>query len=79
MIAVNTETFEVFWFESRNEAARQLDVNVGHVSEVVKGKRNKDKGCWFTDSDEKAVENTRENFGGDIAEKVEELIRQIQN
>ena len=76
VIAVNTETFEVFWFESQHEAGRQLDVCVQGVNNVAKGKRNQTHDCWFCYVDENAVEKTREKFGDKIAEKVEKLMRE---
>ena len=78
MIAVNPDTFEVFWFESQHEAARQLGVSVGGVNRVVKGNLNTTKGCWFCYADENAVEKTRGKFGDGLANKVEELIREHQ-
>lgn len=75
VIAVNPETFEVFWFESQSEAARQLGVFRENIRRVVKGRCNKTGGYWFCDADEDAVEKTREKFGDEIAEKVEKLIR----
>lgn len=74
VIAVNIDTSEVFWFESQHEAARQLGVSQGNVSEVTKGKRHTTGGYYFCHADEHAVENVREKFGDDVAEKVEKLI-----
>lgn len=74
VVAVNLDNFNVLWFESQSEAALQLGVNVSHVSAVVKGKRNKAGGCWFTYADENAVEKARTEFGDEIAKKVEKLM-----
>lgn len=74
VIAVNRETFEVFWFESQREAARQLDIDQRQITRVVNGKRNKTHGFWFCNADENAVENTRAKFGDKVAEKVEKLM-----
>lgn len=76
VVAVNPETSEVFWFESQSEAARQLEVNLGNMNSVIKGKRyNTAGGYWFCNADETAVEKTRFKFGDKIAEKVEKLMR----
>lgn len=75
MIAINLDNFEVLWFESQREAARQLSINAGNINSVIKGGRPKTAGgYWFCDADEKAVEKIRDKFGDDIAEKVERLM-----
>lgn len=74
VIAVNTETFEVFCFESQQEAARQLGVNRGNIGSVARGQRNRAGNYWFCYADENAVEKIREKFGGEIANKVKELM-----
>lgn len=79
VIAINQETSEIFWFESRIEAERQLDVDHQSVGAVIRGKLNKTHGWWFANADETAVEKAREKFGNEVARKVEELIRQNQN
>lgn len=76
MIAVNLDTFEVFWFESQHEASRQLNANQSHISKVVKGRYNKTGGYWFTNADSTAIEKTRKKFGDGLANKVEKLIRE---
>ena len=76
MFAVNLKTGKVLYFESQSEAARQLGARQGHINEVVKGKRDKTGGYWFTNADSTAVEKTRAKFGDKIAEKVEKLIRE---
>lgn len=79
VIAVNTETFEVFYFESQREASRQLGVNQGHIGTVARDKRNETGGHWFCYADENAIEKTRAKFGDEVAEKVEELMRDIKD
>ena len=79
VIAVNQDTFKVFYFDSQREAARQLRVNKGNINSVVKGHCNTAGGYWFCNTDSNAVEKTREKFGDKIALKVEELMRQNQN
>lgn len=78
-IAVNPGTSKVFWFESQHEAARQLHVGQGNVNSVVNGKLNRTGGYWFTNTDESAVERTKEKFGDDIAKKVEKLMNENCN
>ena len=77
VIAINLDSFEVFWFESQSEASRQLEANQGHVTDVVNGKQNKTKGCWFCYADKTAVEKTREKFGNEVAKEVEKLINDV--
>lgn len=79
VIAINTETYESFLFESQREAARQLRISSKHISAVSKGLRRTTYGFWFCYADENAVEKVREKFGDEIAKKVEELISQNQN
>lgn len=75
VIAINSETSEVFWFESQHEAERKLGVKNSHINAVVKGRRYKTTGgYWFCDADENAVEKTRSKFDDEIARKVEELL-----
>lgn len=76
VIAINPDTFEIFWFESQNEAARQLHANSGNISEVVNDKRYRAGGYWFCYADENAVEKVRERFGDKVAKKVDELMKQ---
>lgn len=77
VIAVDLETFTVLRFDSQAEAARQLGVNHGHISDVINGKRNKTGGCWFCYADESAVEKTRAKFGDKIAKEVEKILNDI--
>ena len=76
VIAVNSDTGEVFSFESQREAARRLGVDAGHLNDVVKGRLNKTKGWWFCYANENAIEKTRKKFDDETAYKVEELINQ---
>lgn len=79
VVAVDQETFEVFWFESQHESSRQLYVSQGHISDVLKGRQNKTHDCWFCYADETAVENTRSKFGDEVAKKVEKLMNENCN
>lgn len=79
VIAINTETFEVFYFEFQHEAACKLGVHRGNIYKVLKGKRNTTGGYWFCYADEKAVENSRARFGDEVANKVEKLMNKNCN
>lgn len=74
VIAINPETYEVFWFKSQSEAGRQLGIDNSDIGKVVKGKKSKASGHWFCKVDKNAVEKTRSRFGDDIASKVEKLM-----
>ena len=76
VFVVNLNSFKVFRFESRCEAARQLGVNKGDVRKVIRGKINKTGGCWFCNADKNAVEKVREKFGNEVANKVEKLMHE---
>ena len=76
VIAVDLDSFKVFWFGSQMEAERQLGVDNSSIVKVTKGKQNKAGGFWFCKADETAVEKTRSKFGDEIAEKVEKLINE---
>lgn len=76
VIAINTETSEVYRFESQMEATRQLNVHQSNIYKVLKGQYNKTGGYWFCYADENAVEKARKRFGDETAKKVEELMRQ---
>lgn len=78
VIAINVDSFEIFWFKSQREAAHQLEISAGYVNMVLKGRQNKAKGYWFCYVDENAVEKARKKFGDNVAKKVEELMRQNQ-
>lgn len=79
VVAVNLDTFEVLWFESQREAARQLNISAQSVNFVVKGRRDKICGYWFCYAGENVVEKTREKFGGEVAEKVKKLMNKNCN
>lgn len=76
VFAVDLNTGKVLRFESQCEAARQLGIFQGSISNVVKGKCNKTGGFWFCRADENTVEKTRSKFGDKIANKVEKLMRE---
>ena len=77
VIAVNLETFEVFYFESQRKTSRQLGVDVASVNRVLKGLRNKAGGYWFTNVDESTVEKVRVKFGDEVANRVKKLMSKI--
>lgn len=74
IIAINLDTFEVLRFESQSEAARQLSINKGNISSVIRGDRNRVGGYWFYYADENAVEKVRSKFGNEVAREVERLM-----
>ncbi|AVH85645.1 HNH homing endonuclease [Lactobacillus phage Maenad] len=73
VFTINLNAHEVSRFPSQHEAARQLGVRQGNISRVLKGKQNQTGGYWFTKADDNAVENTRAQFGDEVASKVEQL------
>lgn len=75
VIAVNSETSEVLWFESQHEAARQLKVRQSSICKVLKGQYGQTGGYWLTYADENTVEKVRAKFGDEIAKKVEDLMK----
>lgn len=79
VIVINTDTFEVFYFESQSEAARQLGISVGSVNDVLKGRYYKTYGCWFCYADDTTVEKTRSKFGDKITKEVEKLMSNIKD
>ncbi len=79
VVAINQENYEVLWFESQSEAARQLGIDDSHINKVIKDKQNKTHGYWFCRVDEYAVEKTREKFSDEVAKKVEKLTHQNKN
>lgn len=72
--AINLDTLEVYRFPSQTEASRVLGANVGHINDVILGKRNHTHGYWFTNADNNAIEATRVKLGNSMARKVEELM-----
>lgn len=74
LIVVNLETYEVFWFESQHEAARQLEVRQSDINNVLKRRQKTSHEYWFCYADGNSVENVRVKFGDNIAKKVEELM-----
>lgn len=72
--AINLNTLEVSRFESQSEASRELGVSLGHLNDVLKGRRKTAKGYWFVNAGNHAVEYTRNKFGYEVADKVEKLI-----
>lgn len=79
VIAVNLDTFEILFFESKAEVERQLGINHGNIYSVLTGRYEKTSGYWFVNVDESTVEKTRSKFGDEIAEKVRKLILKSYN
>lgn len=74
LIAINIKTQEVSQFRSQREAGRVLNVKDQNINGVIKGRHNQSGGYWFVNADDHSVENTRNNFGDEIACKVEKLM-----
>lgn len=75
VFAINLKTTEVLWFPSQSEASRELGVNCGNLNSVLTGRYNRTGGYWFTYDNENAVESTRAKFGNEVADKVEQLVK----
>lgn len=78
LFAVNLKTTEVSRFRSQSEAGRELGVNQGHFNSVIKGQRKTAGGYWFTNADSNAVEATKQKFGSEVADKVKDLMNELQ-
>ena len=74
LIAVNLMTSNVQYFESQHEAARQLEVSQGHISDVLQGRMNKTHDYWFCYADENAIKNVRAKFGDKLASEIEKML-----
>lgn len=74
IISINLEVREPLQFTSQHEAARQLRLNQGGISSVLKGRSKTTGGYWFTYANENAVEATRAKFGDKVANQVKNLI-----
>lgn len=72
VFAVNLETLTILRFRSQHEAARQLGVFQQNINGALKERQKTVHGYWFCYADENAVENVREKFGDELAEKVDE-------
>ncbi len=79
VIAINSDTLEVSIFNSQVSVGHQLGIDPRRINDILKGKLNKTHDYWFCRADGKAVEKVRSKFGNDVAEKVEELIREYCN
>ena len=56
VFAVNLETGNVLWFETRSEASRQLGISNSQICAVIKGKLNQAGGYWFTENESEITE-----------------------
>lgn len=86
LFAVNLETLEVLRLRSQAEAERKLGASNSKVNMVIKGKRNKTHGFWFTNADNRAITNAKDRLyklignninglvAGDDSKKVAEFI-----
>lgn len=66
VFAVDLNTGKVLRFETQSEAARKLNVNIGNLNSVVKGKKNSAGGYWFTEDEseitEERIQKIKENM-----------------
>lgn len=76
--AINLTTFEVLQFPSQHEAGRSLGVYQSCINYVIKGKRKATGGYWFLMADSNSVESVRRKFGDEVADKVEELMKDTE-
>ncbi|UPI30809.1 DNA endonuclease I [Lactiplantibacillus phage Gut-P1] len=76
--AINLDTLEVYRFPSQMEASRVLGANVGHINNVISGKRNHTHGYWFTNINSNTTKVIRHKFDDSIADKVAELLKDIK-
>lgn len=56
LFSINLATQEVSHFRSQGEAGRELGINQGNVTSVVKGRLKQAGGFWFTNADDKAAD-----------------------
>lgn len=76
VLAINLSTLEISRFRSQCETSRVLGVDRPSVTMVIAGKRKTAGGYWFTEANDRAVENTRNKFGNVVADQVEELMNE---
>lgn len=76
--AVNLKTWEAQWFKTQAEAGRELGVTNQHINNIIKGRQNHAHGYWFTNADNNAVEVTKQKFGSEVADKVKDLMNELQ-
>lgn len=79
VIAVNLDTLEVLIFDSQVNAGRQLGISPKSICNVLNGWQETTHGFLFCRADENVGEKVRIKFGGEVAEKVEELICEYCN
>jgi len=78
VIAIDLNASEILRFKSQREAAKSLGISGGNINKVLKNKRSQASGYWFTKADRNAVEVVRAKFGDSMADKVEELMKDIE-
>lgn len=74
ILGVNLDTQTVYIFPSRSEAGRIIGIDQSTVGKVIKGKRNKTKGFWFTKADGNAVDNANNRLRKLIGDKINSLV-----
>lgn len=78
VFAINLKTLKISWFQSRGEASRTLEVGAGNISGVIQGRLGHTGNYWFTNTNKNAIENIRHKFGDSMADKAEELIKDVE-
>ena len=73
IFGVNLNTQVVYLFPSQSEAGRTVGIDQSTVGMVVRGRRNKTKGFWFTKVDGNAVDNTDNRLYKLIGDKINNL------
>ena len=76
VLAFDSKTKKISFFESQREAARLLGISFQNINKVLKGRRKTAGGYWFCYADSEAVEKTRAKFGDKAADEVEKLINE---
>ena len=74
ILGVNLDTRVVYIFPSRSEAGRIIGIDQSTVGKVIRGKRNKTKGFWFTKADGNAVDNANNRLRKLIGDKINSLV-----
>lgn len=67
LYAVNLKTCEVLCFRSQHEAARKLGLSVGHINNVLKGRRNHTGGFWFTEDKNEITKKKLQKIKDDMS------------
>lgn len=74
ILGVNLTTQMVYIFPSQGEAGRVVGIDQSTVGMVIRGKRNKTKGFWFTNVGDSAINNANNRLQKLIGDKIDDLI-----